>query len=70
MAVEDGGASNQHAGCDWRRELRHFRRLAPGEASPMRVAAKSDAVLEQVVGRLSLEPTVSAASWSVEALAE
>ena len=31
---------------------------------------KSDAVLEQVVGRLSLEPTVSAASWSVEPLAE
>jgi putative Mg2+ transporter-C (MgtC) family protein len=27
--------------------------------------AKNDAVLEQVVGRLSLEPTVSAASWSV-----
>ncbi len=47
-----------------------FAGLAPGEASPMRVAAKSDAVLEQVVGRLSLEPTVSAASWSVEALAE
>jgi putative Mg2+ transporter-C (MgtC) family protein len=27
--------------------------------------SKSDAILEQVVGRLSLEPTVSAASWSV-----
>lgn len=27
--------------------------------------SKNDAVLEQVVGRLSLEPTVSAASWSV-----
>jgi putative Mg2+ transporter-C (MgtC) family protein len=26
---------------------------------------KNDAVLEQVVGRLSLEPTVSAASWTV-----
>ena len=32
--------------------------------------AKSDAVLEQVVGRLSLEPTVSAASWSVEPIVE
>jgi putative Mg2+ transporter-C (MgtC) family protein len=29
-------------------------------------AVKNDAVLEQVVGRLSLEPTVTAASWSVE----
>jgi putative Mg2+ transporter-C (MgtC) family protein len=28
-------------------------------------STKNDAVLEQVVGRLSLEPTVSAASWSV-----
>ncbi|MCP4615433.1 MAG: MgtC/SapB family protein [Bradyrhizobium sp.] len=28
--------------------------------------SKSDAVLEQIVGRLSLEPTVSAASWRVE----
>ena len=28
--------------------------------------SKNDAILEQVVGRLSLEPTVSAASWSVE----
>jgi putative Mg2+ transporter-C (MgtC) family protein len=27
--------------------------------------SKNDAILEQVVGRLSLEPTVSAASWSV-----
>jgi putative Mg2+ transporter-C (MgtC) family protein len=33
-------------------------------------ASKSDSVLEQVVGRLSLEPTVSAASWRVEPLAE
>ena len=32
--------------------------------------SKSDAVLEQVVGRLSLEPTVSAASWSVEPVVE
>jgi putative Mg2+ transporter-C (MgtC) family protein len=32
--------------------------------------AKSDAVLEQVVGRLSLEPTVSAASWSVGPIIE
>ncbi|MBV8696581.1 MAG: MgtC/SapB family protein [Bradyrhizobium sp.] len=31
---------------------------------------KSDAILEQVVGRLSLEPTVSAASWCVEPLIE
>jgi putative Mg2+ transporter-C (MgtC) family protein len=31
---------------------------------------KSDAILEQVVGRLSLEPTVSAASWSVGAILE
>jgi putative Mg2+ transporter-C (MgtC) family protein len=31
---------------------------------------KCDAVLEQVVGRLSLEPTVSAASWSVSPLLE
>ena len=32
--------------------------------------APSDTVLEQVIGRLSLEPTVSAAGWSVEPLAE
>ncbi len=32
--------------------------------------SKSDAILEQVVGRLSLEATVSAASWSVEPLVE
>ncbi|MFZ0763052.1 MAG: MgtC/SapB family protein [Bradyrhizobium sp.] len=32
--------------------------------------AKNDAVLEQVVGRLSLEPTVSAASWSVGPILE
>jgi putative Mg2+ transporter-C (MgtC) family protein len=32
--------------------------------------AASDALLEQIVGRLSLEPTVSAASWSAEAVAE
>jgi putative Mg2+ transporter-C (MgtC) family protein len=32
--------------------------------------SKSDAILEQVVGRLSLEPTVSAASWSVGTLIE
>jgi putative Mg2+ transporter-C (MgtC) family protein len=31
---------------------------------------RSSAVLEQIVGRLSLEPTVSAASWSAEAIAE
>jgi hypothetical protein len=33
-------------------------------------ASKSDAVLEQVVGRLSLEPTVSAARWSVGPILE
>jgi putative Mg2+ transporter-C (MgtC) family protein len=32
--------------------------------------SKSDAVLEQVVGRLSLEATVSAASWSVGPIIE
>jgi putative Mg2+ transporter-C (MgtC) family protein len=32
--------------------------------------ARSNTVLEQIVGRLSLEPTVSATSWSMEALAE
>jgi len=33
-------------------------------------SSKSDGILEQVVGRLSLEPTVSAASWRVETLVE
>jgi putative Mg2+ transporter-C (MgtC) family protein len=32
--------------------------------------SKSDAILEQIVGRLSLEPTVSAASWSVGPMLE
>lgn len=32
--------------------------------------SKNDVTLEQVVGRLSLEPTVSAASWSVEPVVE
>ncbi|MGH6707635.1 MAG: hypothetical protein ACREEK_01570 [Bradyrhizobium sp.] len=32
--------------------------------------SKSGAILEQVVGRLSLEPTVSAASWSVAPVLE
>jgi putative Mg2+ transporter-C (MgtC) family protein len=32
--------------------------------------SKSDAVLEHVVGRLSLEATVSAASWSVGPIIE
>ncbi|MBV8697554.1 MAG: MgtC/SapB family protein, partial [Bradyrhizobium sp.] len=32
--------------------------------------AQSDTVLEQIVARLSLKPTVSAASWSFEALVE
>jgi putative Mg2+ transporter-C (MgtC) family protein len=31
---------------------------------------RSDSVLEQVVGRLSLEPSVTAARWRVEALIE
>ena len=31
---------------------------------------RSNTVLEQIVGRLSLEPTVSATSWSAEAIAE
>jgi putative Mg2+ transporter-C (MgtC) family protein len=31
---------------------------------------RSSAVLEQIVGRLSLEPMVSAASWSAKAIAE
>jgi putative Mg2+ transporter-C (MgtC) family protein len=30
--------------------------------------SKSDGILEQVVGRLSLEPTVSAASWRIHTL--
>jgi putative Mg2+ transporter-C (MgtC) family protein len=30
--------------------------------------SKADGILEQVVGRLSLEPTVSAASWRIETL--
>ena len=32
--------------------------------------SRNDVVLEQIVGRLSLEPTVSAARWSVEPLME
>ena len=32
--------------------------------------SRSDGALEQIVGRLSLEPTVMAARWRVEALAE
>jgi putative Mg2+ transporter-C (MgtC) family protein len=32
--------------------------------------SKNDIALEQVVGRLSLEPTVSAASWSVGPILE
>jgi putative Mg2+ transporter-C (MgtC) family protein len=35
-------------------------------AAQLSAPAKCDAILEQAVGRLSLEPTVSAASWSVE----
>jgi putative Mg2+ transporter-C (MgtC) family protein len=31
---------------------------------------RSDTLLEQIVGRLSLEPTVSAASWTAEPVAE
>jgi putative Mg2+ transporter-C (MgtC) family protein len=33
-------------------------------------SAKNEATLEQIVGRLSLEPTVSAASWSVGPILE
>ena len=32
--------------------------------------SKSDGILEQVVGRLSLEPTVSAASWRIDTVIE
>ncbi|MBX9846997.1 MAG: MgtC/SapB family protein [Xanthobacteraceae bacterium] len=39
-------------------------------AAHMTAQARSDAVLERIVGRLSLEPTVSAASWRVEHLVE
>jgi len=31
---------------------------------------RSDGVLEQVLGRLSLEPSVTAARWRIEALTE
>jgi len=47
-----------------------------GESGRVEVTAqltaqsKSDAILEQVVGRLSLEPTVSAATWSVGPMLE
>jgi hypothetical protein len=30
----------------------------------------NDAVIEQIVGRLSLDPTVSAASWNAEWIAQ
>jgi putative Mg2+ transporter-C (MgtC) family protein len=39
-------------------------------SAQLSAGAKSDAILEQAVGRLSLEPTVSAASWSVEPVVE
>jgi putative Mg2+ transporter-C (MgtC) family protein len=39
-------------------------------AAHLTAQARSNAMLEQIVGRLSLEPTVSAASWSMEAVAE
>jgi putative Mg2+ transporter-C (MgtC) family protein len=48
--------------------------LAEGErvevVAQLTAPSKCDAVLEQVVGRLSLEPTVSAASWSVDSILE
>jgi len=31
---------------------------------------RSDGILEQIVGNLSLEPAVTAASWHIEPLAE
>jgi putative Mg2+ transporter-C (MgtC) family protein len=31
---------------------------------------RSDGILEQIVGRLSLEPSVTAARWRVEAVTE
>jgi putative Mg2+ transporter-C (MgtC) family protein len=52
------------------------RRLDSTESGRVEVTAqltspsKNDAVLEQVIGRLSLEPTVSAASWSVGPILE
>ena len=56
-------ASGGHAGRRARRE--------PVEVPAQLTAeSKSDAILEQVVGRLSLEPTVSAASWSVGPMLE
>jgi len=33
-------------------------------------AGRADGVLEQTVGRLSLEPSVTAARWRVEAVTE
>ena len=39
-------------------------------AAQLTANARSNTVLEQIVGRLSLEPSVSAATWSMEAIAE
>lgn len=39
-------------------------------SADLSATSRSDAVLEQIVGRLSLEPTVSAATWSVEPVVE
>jgi hypothetical protein len=38
--------------------------------APLTAHEHSNAVLEQIVGRLSLDPTVSAASWSAEWIAQ
>lgn len=39
-------------------------------SADLSATSRSDTVLEQIVGRLSLEPTVSAATWSVEPVVE
>jgi putative Mg2+ transporter-C (MgtC) family protein len=36
----------------------------------MSADSRSDGILEQIVGRLSLEPSVTAARWRVEAVTE
>ena len=64
------GASTGHL------SLRRLESTDLEDTSRVEVAAqvtahvRSDTILEQIVGRLSLESTVSAASWSVEPLAE
>jgi putative Mg2+ transporter-C (MgtC) family protein len=64
------GTGNAHL------SLRRLDSTDLGESGRVEVIAQltaqssSDAVLEQIVGRLSLEPSVSAASWSVGPLLE